>query len=209
MKKISWLVVSVFILMAGCAQTANNGLTPTEPSYSGTYPSTLVLFDGSFAASCGLTLYLPPPYTAAVSISAGDTSVPPIIGNSNLFFSVSNFNPGGNASSPTGYWASLAIIPFGSSGGATFDISSGGYTNASFYYRISMPSAQDTQIIGFSVPGASRNVTVSSPSTSWVPMTIPLSFGNLHAVSNFFTIGLGNTTAAAPVSIYIDDLVYH
>jgi len=181
------------LLLVGCEAKTNDGLTLTQPSYTGGgFLSPLNLYNGSLAAGVAVDVYLPPPYDAVVSILFNDTTVTPVSGHANMTFGVSNYSASGN---PGANWAAFALLP--SSG--TVDLSSGGYTQMKFYARA-------TAAASVNVNGGNSAVVPVFLTTSWQPYTIAL--GSMSSVSQLLIVGMASPNEPAPFTVYIDDLRY-
>jgi hypothetical protein len=205
MKHFAWIFIFAMVLLAGCSPKTNDGITPTQPSYTGgNLPDPFLIYNGSLAAGIGVTVFLPPPYTAPVNVNLTDTSITPISGNASMSFGLSSFNPGGNASSPTGYWASFLLIPNPQNGiPVTVNLSGDGFSQATFYSKFVGAAGVTTMPIGF---GAANGTATLNLTNNWVSYSVPL--GSLTAVNNFLSVGFANNTDSAPLTVYVDDLVY-
>jgi len=199
----------------GCTPKLNDGISPTQPAYTGTsFPNPLVLFNGQFAPGVGLipgsnTVFLTPfcsdySYDAGITIAIGNTTVTPIQGNGNLVFGVSTYDQSGGAVNCTSFFADLPVEPLDSSGNTTtVNLTSGGYTQATFEAMAQGFSNSVTQVITFEAAG---NSTAFPLTSAWAPCTVAL--GSLTSVNVLFEINVA-PPAALPVTVYVDNLVYH
>jgi hypothetical protein len=181
------------LLLVGCQAKTNDGLIPTQPSYTGGgFLSPLNLYDGSLAAGVGVDVYLPAPYDASVTILFNDTTVTPVSGHANMVFAVGSYSVSGN---PGANWAAFALLPLDN----PIDLSSGGYTQMSFYARA-------TASASVNVNGGNSAVTPIFLTTSWQPYTIAL--GSMASVGQLFIVGMAAPNEPAPFTVYVNDLRY-
>jgi hypothetical protein len=205
MKKFKWVLIIAMALLFGCAPKTNDGITPTQPAYTGgNLPNPFTLYNGSLAPGIGVTVYLPSPYTTTLNINAADTSITPISGKASYSFGISNYNPGSTGVTET--WAQVLLIPTPASDGTVtpLNLSNSGFSQASFYSRIVGPNAGVTTVsVTFGAAGGSAVYTVNE---NWTAYSVSLA--NTSAVSQLFSAQLFSDTAPAPVTLYIDDIVY-
>ena len=193
MRYFKFLFLVGVLALAGCQAKTNDGLIPTQPSYTGGgFLNPLNLYDGSLAAGVAVDVYLPAPYDASVTIQFNDTSVTPVSGHANMVFGVNNYSVSGN---PGANWVAFALLP---SSGAV-DLSSGGFTQMTFY-------AKATAAASVNVNGGNSAVTPVFLTTSWQQITIPL--GSMASVSQLLIVGMAAPNEPAPFTVYIDDLRY-
>lgn len=218
---LKWLFTAGIAFVAGCTPVKNAGITPTQPGYTqNSLPNPLVLYNGQFAAGCGLipspnTLFLAnfcaPPfgtysYDVAVTINTDDTSVTPIHGHGNLVFGVSTYSQSGNTCAN---YAELPIVPLDSNGNtATVNLTSGVYTQAVFEAMAKGFGDVPEEIV-FAVAGNSAPFTLTS---SWAPCTVALgSITSVNINNPLFGIKMvsaGGVSTALPVTVYVDQLYY-
>jgi hypothetical protein len=209
MNYLKWLFICGTIVLAGCSPKTNDGIVPTlGTATNGNLPNPFTLYNnGILAAGITDNVDLPPPYTATTSDNLTDTNVLPLNEKYSMSFGVGNFNPGGNNSSPTGYWASFVLVPAVTVNGlpvTTVNISSSGFSQATFEATFVASAGVTYMPISFGAAGNSASVTLTA--NSWASYSVPL--GNLTAVSQYFVIALSNATNSAPMTVYVDDLVY-
>lgn len=197
MKILKWLVVPVLILVAGCSAKTNDGITAPQPSYTGTYPNPLVIYNsGTVAAGLILgDLFLNPPSPPVtgegVTISFNDTSVTPISGTSNLLYGVLSYGTG---------WQYIQF-PFPVTNNPV-DLRSGGFTKVTFWTKGNQTA--NTQFYGASTTGTYFNSTISV-TPNWQAVTFTFS-GPISAVNNLFTVGIESATL--PALVYVDNIQY-
>jgi hypothetical protein len=167
-------------------------------------PNPFTLYNnGTVAAGIGVTVFLPLPYTQMVNLNPADTTVTPLSGTASYSFGISNYNPG--STGVTQSWAQIVLIPTPAANGTIPPLNlTSGFSQASFYSRIIGPNAGvTTASVVFGAASGAETVTVNE---TWAPYSIAL--GNTSAVTELFSAQLFSNTAPAPITIYVDDIVY-
>lgn len=200
MRYLLWILIPGALLLASCNPKAFDGLKPTQPQYSGSYPNPLPIFNGTVAPGLSLgVLYLNPPSPPvtgeSVTFNFGDTAVTPVKGSANLIYGVLSYGTG---------WQYIQFpLPVANN---PIDLSQGNFSEVTFWAKGNQ--AMTPQCYATGTGGDIFNVNLSV-TPDWQPMTIvfaPLGISHLNAVNNIFTIGI--TSATLPALIYLDDIEY-
>ncbi len=204
MKYFTGFLVVLAFLWTACSPKTNDGVTPNQPAYTGNnYPNPMIFYNGTLAAGVSVASpYLPSPYDAALTIGFGDTSVRPISGNANMVFGVTNYSTS-NSEYNGATWVAFGLVP---SGAPTIDLTSGNYSQATFYAQGSFAAGVTQAAININVGGSAT--TPITLTTNWKSFSIPLP-ANLTAVSQYLVVGMSLPSDLSPFKVYIDQFQYH
>jgi hypothetical protein len=200
MRSLQWLGLVSLVLLVGCAPKANDGITPTQPSYTnGGFPNPLVIFNGTFLSGCSPNVYEYSPNgqvnNAAASVLFPDTSTLPQAGNANLINVVQAYN---NTT-----WVGFPVLTTGS-----VNLTSGNYSSISFYVKGAFTAPVSTGVVGFNGLGEPTIIPVTV-TTNWQAVTLTMTAPVTGVASTeLFCSNFYPVSVSAPVTTYYDQIQF-